>query len=61
MAFGLMSGSYGRNKSGGALRKNIASFRDEVDVDGDGTFRSPAGGSIVGAIDRFRVFGFSSD
>src|SRR5262249_32328741 len=36
--FGLMTGSYAKNVSGGVLRKNISSFNDEVNVFTDGTF-----------------------
>lgn len=57
--FGLISGSYGRNKSGGVLRKNIGTFRDEVRVNADGTFRpQPAAGGIVGSVERFRIYGY---
>ena len=57
--FGLMSGSYSRNKSGGVLRKNVSSFRNEVNVTTDGTFKAqPPTGGIVGAIDRFRIYGY---
>jgi len=60
--FGLISGSYNRNKSGGVLRKNIGSFSDEVNVDSDGTFRpQPDSGSIVGTLDRFRIYGYRHD
>ena len=37
--FGLMTGSYRYNKSGGTLRKNIGPITDEIDVAGDGRFR----------------------
>lgn len=58
--FGLMTGSYVRNKSGGVLRKNIAALSDEIAVETDGTFLStPAGGGIIGALNRFRIFGYS--
>lgn len=30
--FGLMTGSYGKNKSGGVLRKNIGTMTDEIDL-----------------------------
>ncbi|MCC5885422.1 MAG: hypothetical protein JJT88_03190 [Gammaproteobacteria bacterium] len=57
--FGLMSGSYGRNKSGGVLRKNVSSFRNEVNTTTDGTFKAqPASGGIVGTLDRFRIYGY---
>lgn len=57
--FGLISGSYARNKSGGVLRKNVGTFRDEVRTNTDGTFRpQPATGGIVGTLDRFRIYGY---
>jgi type IV pilus assembly protein PilY1 len=42
--FGLMTGSYAKNISGGVLRKNIGTFTDEVDLDDkkDGRFKTPA-------------------
>ena len=40
--FGLMTGSYARNISGGVLRKNVGTFTDEVNVTTDGTFKAPA-------------------
>ena len=43
--FGLMTGSYMRNLSGGVLRKNISPLSDEINVATDGTFINlPAGG-----------------
>lgn len=60
--FGLMMGSYGRNKSGGTLRKNLGTLRDEVNVDSDGTFRSPSGeGGIIRALDALRIYGYRHD
>lgn len=54
--FGLMTGSYQRNKSGGVLRKNVSDFRDEVAEDSDGTFSTaPAGGGIVDTLNRLRL------
>jgi type IV pilus assembly protein PilY1 len=62
--FGLMTGSFSRNTSGGVLRKNASSFGNEVNHTtmtdgtsaGDGTFRSVDG--IVRTLDRLKVFGF---
>ncbi len=55
--FGLMTGSYTNNTSGGALRKQISSFSDEVNS--DGTFdRTVTGGSIVNFLDAVRIFGY---
>ncbi len=36
--FGLMTGSYSKNLSGGVLRKNISRLTDEINVSTDGTF-----------------------
>lgn len=57
--FGLMTGSYNSNKAGGVLRKNVSSMTDEVNLT-NGTFKSPPDGSgIVGALDAFRIVGYS--
>lgn len=56
MLFGLLSGSYTANKSGGVLRKNVSSFRDEVNED-DGTWTSVGG--IVKTLDAFRVAAYT--
>ncbi|HEY4210626.1 MAG TPA: PilC/PilY family type IV pilus protein [Steroidobacteraceae bacterium] len=54
--FGLMTGSYGKRKSGGELRKNITTFGDEVNS-ADGTFTGSAG--IVKSIDLMRISRYS--
>ncbi len=53
--FGLMTGSYEKNLSGGTLRKNIGSFRDEINA--DGTFSGEPG--IVTNLDAMRIFGYN--
>lgn len=55
-AFGLMTGSFDKNISGGRLRKNVATFTDEVDVD-DGQFKNVTG--IVSALNKLKVAGYS--
>jgi type IV pilus assembly protein PilY1 len=50
--FGLMTGSYQKNKSGGVLRKNISSFADEVTLS-NGTFSGVAG--IVKTLNSLRI------
>lgn len=55
MKFGLLTGSYSKNLSGGVLRKNISSFSDEVDLN-TGIFTSTVG--ITKTIDRLRTIGF---
>ncbi|WP_431095715.1 pilus assembly protein [Polaromonas aquatica] len=55
-AFGLMTGSFDKNISGGVLRKNVASFTDEVDID-DGQFKNFNG--IVTALNKLKIYGYS--
>jgi len=58
--FGLMTGSYKKNKSGGVLRKAIGSISDEINT--DGTFKIPSSGkSIIGTISLLRIFGYRFD
>jgi type IV pilus assembly protein PilY1 len=54
--FGLMTGSYDNNISGGVLRKNVSTFTNEVNVNSDGTFTSAVG--IVKTLDRMRIYGY---
>src|SRR5882724_2984531 len=54
--FGLMTGTYGKRKSGGELRKNIARFTDEVSS-ADGTFTGTDG--IVKSINLMRISRYS--
>ena len=54
--FGLLTGSYKKNLDGGVLRKNISSFRNEINSN-DGTFSSMNG--IVRTIDKFSTVGFN--
>ncbi|MEZ4600198.1 MAG: PilC/PilY family type IV pilus protein [Syntrophotaleaceae bacterium] len=55
MMFGLLTGSYAKNTSGGVLRKKVGSFSDEVNAD-TGQFTAVNG--IVKTIDRLKVVGF---
>ncbi len=57
MYFGLLTGSYQKNTSGGVLRKAMSSFKDEVDAN-NGRFTSTIG--IVKTLDRLRITGFGS-
>ena len=58
-AFGLMTGSFDKNISGGVLRKNVATFTDEVDID-DGQFKTLTGTAtgIVSALNNLRIAGY---
>jgi type IV pilus assembly protein PilY1 len=67
--FGLFTGSYAKNISGGVLRSNVGDF--SLEVDADGVFLSPtastasagliAKGSIVKTLDSIRMTGYSYD
>ena len=58
--FGLMTGSFQKNKSGGVLRKNISSLSDEINTSTNGTFKAaPADGNIIRNIDALRISGYS--
>ncbi len=58
--FGLMTGSYQKNKSGGTLRKNIGTIANEINVSTDGTFKTPPStGSIIGTMNALRVSNYS--
>lgn len=53
--FGLITGSFDKNVSGGVLRKNIESFANELDLD-DGQFRDVDG--IIRTLNRLKVTGY---
>ena len=57
LAFGLLSGSYDKNYSGGVLRQNIDDFRREVTA-GTGIFTSVKG--IVYHLNELRPWGFGN-
>lgn len=58
--FGLMTGSYTSNKSGGVLRKQVGSINDELNS--DGTFKVPTSTfSIIKTIDLLRIYGYRFD
>jgi type IV pilus assembly protein PilY1 len=50
-----MTGSFNKNISGGVLRKNVATFTDEVDLD-DGQFKNVDG--IVKNLNNLRIYGY---
>jgi type IV pilus assembly protein PilY1 len=54
-AFGLITGSYTKNISGGVLRKNVSSFAPEVNVD-TGQFNAVDG--IVSTMNKLRIYGY---
>jgi len=58
--FGLITGTYGKNKSGGVLRKNVGNMLDEINTTTYGTFKSaPTGGGIINTLNLFRLFGYN--
>lgn len=59
MMFGLITGSYTKNTSGGVLRKNVLSFTNEVNPS-TGQFVSGSGG-IVETISKLKTVGFGGD
>ncbi|MFP4294726.1 MAG: pilus assembly protein [Halothiobacillaceae bacterium] len=59
MLFGLISGSYKKNISGGVLRKPVGSINDEIDS-ATGVFLSDADG-IINTIDQFQIVDFRNN
>jgi hypothetical protein len=59
MYFGLLTGSYTKNLSGGVLRKNIWSIQDELNPN-TGIFQSSESvpGNIILTLERMKVIGF---
>lgn len=56
--FGLLTGSYKKNKSGGVLRRTIGNMDSEI-KDDDGTFTGVDG--IVKTLNTFRIYGYRYD
>lgn len=57
--FGLLTGSFQKNKSGGTLRRNVSNISNEINAATNGTFTSPpAGGNIIGTLSALRVHGY---
>ena len=58
MLFGLLTGSYEKSKSGGVVRKDIGTIKDEINWDTDGTLKSLVG--IIRTMDQLRPAGYSN-
>ena len=56
MYFGLLTGSYAKNTSGGVLRKKIGTITDEIDS-ATGQFTGTNG--IINTINKFRIVGYT--
>ena len=54
--FGLMTGSYLKNKSGGVLRKNVGFISNEINFTTDGTLSGNAG--VISNIDALRIVNY---
>lgn len=57
--FGLLTGSYSKNKSGGVLRKTIGNMSGEVNSTTDGTFTGAAG--VIKTLNLLRIYGYRYD
>ncbi|PKO49103.1 MAG: hypothetical protein CVU31_02200 [Betaproteobacteria bacterium HGW-Betaproteobacteria-4] len=60
LMFGMMTGSYTKNKSGGTLRKNISNISDEINTTTNGVIKTtpPITGSIIKTLDKMRIWGY---
>jgi type IV pilus assembly protein PilY1 len=58
MYFGLMSGSYAKNTSGGVLRKAIGDISDEIETTTSGVFKTSVNG-IIQTINKLRIYGYN--
>ena len=56
MYFGLVTGSYAKNESGGVLRKNIGSIKDEIDSN---TGKLTTVNGIISTLNKLRIVGFN--
>lgn len=55
--FGLMTGSYNKNISGGVLRKNVSDLSTEIDSNGR-FVNDPLNGTIIRNLSRMRMYGY---
>ena len=58
MLFGLLTGSYQKSKSGGVVRKDVGTIKDEINWDTDGTLRGLVG--IIKSMDQLRPAGYTN-
>lgn len=60
--FGLMTGSYSKNKSGGVLRKNVGSMTDEINLTTgilSDKVKNGTPSTIIGTLDRLTIYGYN--
>lgn len=55
--FGLLTGSYEKNMSGGVLRKNISSISEEIDPD-TGQFKTNVNDGIIDTLNKIKIVDF---
>jgi type IV pilus assembly protein PilY1 len=60
MLFGLLTGSYQKSKSGGVLRKDIGTIKDEINWSSDGTFKALAVPGIIKTMDLLKPAGYTN-
>ena len=59
--FGLVTGSWSKNISGGALRKSVGDMTDEINITTNGTFKAaPATGAIINTLNLMRMWGYQN-
>lgn len=59
MYFGLMTGSYANNTSGGVLRREIGDISSEIETKTTGAFKTSATGvGIIDTLNKLRIYGF---
>lgn len=63
MYFGLITGSYEKNLSGGVVRKNITSIAEEINANGTFVTSSPSRGSIIRTLSTLQIndYDYGSD
>lgn len=65
MNFGLISGSYAKNTSGGVLRKKVTPLANASDAATNeinantGQILAPSGGGVINTLNKLRIVGFS--
>lgn len=58
MLFGLLTGSYQKSKSGGVLRKQMGTIKDEINWNSNGTLNATVG--IIRTMDLLRPAGYTN-
>lgn len=56
--FGLLTGSYGKNKSGGALRKNVGTMKNEINLTTGQFINDASKNSILRTLNVLTIYGY---